>query len=310
MLELPPQTTLDDLRAADLGRAAAWVSPSVAARANGTLPWPRATLAEAVTQGLDTLVVIGGGTMIDEAKAAVRDAGRPRRLVVIPSIWGSGAEASPVVVLNREGKKQIRIDRKYLPDYCVCWPELAKSVPADRARQACGDCWAHALEGFLSPLATDNVRDELSRVIQDMSATPLGNNPCWFQLSGRACAGQARSGVGLVHGIAHTLEHPLQTANPRDGWHHARLCATLLLPVMQFNRDTSDKWNCLNKTWPLDTDAIFHILRQLFEPASYAIILPLLEQHWMQVVRDPCSRTNSALVRPQSIEYFRAWKPA
>ena len=74
---------------------------------------------------------------------------------------------------------------------------------------------------------------------------------------------------------------------------------------MQFNRETSDKWNCLNKTWPLGGDAIFAVLRQLFEPDSYEKIVPLLEQHWMQVVRDPCSRTNSALVRPQSIEYYR-----
>ena len=79
----------------------------------------------------------------------------------------------------------------------------------------------------------------------------------------------------------------------------------MLLPVMQFNRDTSDKWNCLNKTWSLDSDAIFSVLRQLFEPDSYDTIVPLLEQNWMEVLRDPCSRLNSALVRPQSIEYFR-----
>ena len=79
---------------------------------------------------------------------------------------------------------------------------------------------------------------------------------------------------------AHTLEHlAWQAAYPGKGWHHARLCATLLLPVMQFNCDTSDKWNCLSKTWPLDRAAIFAVLRQLFEPKTYATILPPAESH-------------------------------
>ena len=310
MHKLPPIWTLGKLLAADLGRAGAWISPSLAARAESVLPWPRVALADFQSQEMDTLIVVGGGTMIDEAKAAVRDGGRAVRLIVVPSIWGSGAEASPVVVFDRGGKKEIRIDAKYLPDFRVYWPELAATILPDRARQACGDVWAHALEGFLSPLANDAVRSELSELLQDMTAVPLGYDPRWFSLSARACAGQARAGVGLVHGIAHSLEHALREKQPNEHWHHARLCATMLLPVMQFNRDTSDKWTCLGKSWPLNTEAIFGVLRELFEPESYAAILPMMTEHWTQVLRDPCSRMNSALVRPQSIEHFRAWKPA
>ena len=161
MNNLPPLWTLDELRSAEVGRAGVWADPMVAARVRTALPWQPVPLTNADVAEHDTLIVVGGGTMIDEAKVAARDAGGPRRLIAVPSIWGSGAEASPVVVLNREGKKQIRVDKKYLPDARVAWPELAETVPAARARQACGDCWAHALEAFLSPLADEALRRKL-----------------------------------------------------------------------------------------------------------------------------------------------------
>ena len=34
------------------------------------------------------------------------------------------------------------------------------------------------------------------------------------------------------------------------------------------------------------------------------LALPVLEEHWRSVLRDPCSRTNSALVRPQHLSFF------
>ena len=82
-----------------------------------------------------------------------------------------------MVVLDRDGKKQIRVDPKYLPDYRVVWPELAETIPAARAQQACGDCWAHALEAFISPLATDALRGELAALIEEMMALSLTNDP-------------------------------------------------------------------------------------------------------------------------------------
>ncbi len=308
MLNLPPRWTMDELWSADLGRVGVWASPSLVVRTDEALPWPRLALADAVAGDWDGLVVVGGGTMIDEAKAALRDADRKRTLVVVPSLWGSGAEASPVVVLNRNGAKQIRVDAKYLPDFRATWPELAATVPAQRAREACGDCWAHALEGFLSPMASDDLRRDLSELLREMIAAPLANDPCWFELSARACAGQAASGVGLVHGVAHALEHALSAAYPDESWHHAKICATMLLPVMQFNRDTSEKWECLTKAWQLDGEAIVAVLRNLHDASAYERIVPVMAEKWMSVLRDPCSRMNGALVRPQSLEYFRTWR--
>ena len=37
---------------------------------------------------------------------------------------------------------------------------------------------------------------------------------------------------------------------------------------------------------------------------ALAALMPTLEEHWPRVLRDPCTRTNSALVRPGHLAYF------
>jgi len=226
------------------------------------------------------------------------------KLIAVPSIWGSGAEASPIAVRNRNGKKDIRIDPKLLPDARGVWPELAASIPASRARIACGDCWAHSLEGFLSPLAGDPLRQEIAGLLLRMLRLPLAGDPAWYELSARACAGQARSSVGLVHGIAHVLEGLLQAQQPGGDWNHAKLCSIFLLPVMRFNAQASGKWQTLLQQYGLPAEAIFGVLRELFDGRAFDLAMPVLSQHWIDILRDPCTRTNSTTVRPSSLDYF------
>lgn len=300
----PEVWTQERLAAADLGPTAVWGHPQRTAALVSQLG---ATLVDALNDlpaGTETLVVVGGGTRIDQAKVW-RVQKCPRlRLVAIPSLWGSGAEASPVAVLDRDGHKEVLLGEQYLPDIRCIVPELLDTVPASQARDACGDAWSHALEGFLSPLADDALRAELAQLIRSMLALPLARHPDWLEASARACAGQARSGVGLVHGIAHTLEAPLRAEQPAAGWGHARLCARFLYPVMCFDRQASDKLDHLMAAHGLDADAVLARVRPLYDDADYRAALPALERLWRQVLRDPCTRTNSTLVRPQSLAYF------
>jgi alcohol dehydrogenase class IV len=298
----PPTWSLDELRAADLGEVVAWVTPSVAARVDQELALSRVSPDHPLGDA-ESLVVVGGGTLIDRAKLAARTAERSIFLVAIPSIHGSGAEASPVAVIDRDGVKEIRVGRELLPDRRVVWAELVASVPPARARVACGDCWAHALEGFLSPLADHELRGDLAGVIREMTALPLGNDPRWLDLGARACAGQARSSVGLIHGIAHVVEGPLRATRPKSDWGHAKLCATFLWPVMRLNRKT-DTWDRLSQEWELDSGAIDEVARGLWDRAAYAEALPVLVDNWNRVLRDRCTRTNSCLVRPSHLGHF------
>jgi len=253
------------------------------------------------------LVAVGGGRMMDQAKY-FRARRRPgMRLVLVPSIWGSGAECSPIVVLNRGGSKHIENDAAFLPDDVIYWPELLQSVPPERARQACGDVWSHALEAFLSPLSSDEIQSQLASLLGELLRLPLMADARWFDVSARACQLQARSSVGLVHGIAHVLEAPITSQYPSDNWGHAKLCSVFLWPVMELNRQNSSKWSDCCAQYKVDDSAVSSVLAELHAREAYRQTLPLLKEHWSRILRDPCTRTNGTLVRQQAVSFFEGW---
>lgn len=299
MIELPPACSISETiqRFADR-HVVVWSTPSVADRLRALIPWDVVT-EQPDLRDADWLLAVGGGTLIDKAKV-LRATHPSVKLAALPTLWGSGAEASPIAVLNEDRKKVIRMGPDLLPDLFVSHPEFAESLPNELIKHACGDTWSHALEGFLSPLGSDESRADLATVLKRLLQQPLNYAPEWFELSALACAGQAKTSVGVVHGIAHVLEGVLQ-------WGHARLCALYLLPVMSFNQTNSPKWPFLAEHGLSDT-AIFKVLRQLFDEQAYADALPALKANWVKVLRDPCSRTNSALVRPGDIEFFEAFR--
>jgi alcohol dehydrogenase class IV len=299
----PETWSLAQLLNTPLGETALLATPAVSEKACD-LPFAKTTELNSLPTDLDTLIVVAGGTLIDQAKVWRASRAPKTKLIAIPSIWGSGAEVSPVAVLDRDGAKEIHVGDELIPDVRCLWLELADSLTASRAKHACGDAWAHALEGFLSPLADQELQEELAGLVREMMELPLANDARWFELSARACAGQARSSVGLIHGIAHQLEGRLRTAYPDAGWGHARLCSIFLWPVMAFNREHSAKWDELAARYQLDGGIIFDLLRDLHEFEAYEQAARFLDLCWMDILKDPCSRTNSALVRPASKSYF------
>lgn len=300
----PEVWTLERLRKEDLGQAAVWATRSVAARTAAALPHPVVDPRAALPETTRTLIAVGGGTLIDAAKI-LRAESRPElRLIAVPSVWGSGAEASPVAVAPDGLRKRIRIGEAYLPDVRVLWPELAETLPERRLREACADTWSHALEAFLSPLASAPLRREIAALIERMRALPLGRDARWFDASVEACRVQAASSVGLTHGIAHTLEGPLLAEEPDFGWGHAALCATFLWPVMVLNLRLSDRTAARFAEEGLDASAVLAPARLLFEEDAYDRALGSLAARWSEVLRDPCTRTNGVLVRPNALDHF------
>jgi alcohol dehydrogenase class IV len=281
--------------------AVAWVTPS--ARDAFAARWDIEIVpTDTLPAGTATLVACGGGKLIDSAKALAKRRPEPLVLVAVPSMWGSGAEASPVVVLDRtDGTKDVTTDPAQLPDDVVLWPELTATVPADMRRWGAADVWAHALEAIASPLGDVVLRAELARIIHELeSLDPVdGDALRWLELSGRACAAQARAGVGLAHGIAHVMEAQL------PGWGHARIVAAVLPAVLRRTAAESPRWRDAAAAHDLDATAIATSLEALTTPEDTLTVLDALPAHWLRVLRDPCTRMSGYLIRRGELDALR-----
>lgn len=275
-----------------------WVSPSVADFVCRRLPYDRVSDVAALRDARDA-IVIGGGSMLDAAKIDRWRSGASYRLIAVPSIWGSGAEATHIAVETVDGQKVAHIHPRLLPEIRVHWPELGASVPAPAARHACGDAWSHALEGSLSPLANEARVDAGSDLMEQMLGLPLAFHLAWFDLSARASRLQSQTSVGLVHGIAHTLE-------PVVNLGHAQLCATLLAPVFAFTRGAESTEQKL-ATLGLAVSAIAARFRELFDAPTYDRLRPLIAERWNEILRHPCTRTNARLVRVEHARFFEEY---
>ena len=278
---------------------AVWTTKSLAPRVAAALPFQQYLDATQPPPGSPRIIALGGGTLIDRAKLWRKEQSPASWLLAVPSLWGSGAEASSVAVRMEAGKKVPHVAFDLRPDARAVWPALADTVPANLARWGMADTWSHALEAFLSPLASDALRQEIAKFFQNrLLPEPFASSPSWFELSAEACRLQSMAGVGLVHGMAHEIEPRLA------GFGHARLCAALLWPVMRFNASRGSKCQELGAAHDLPLGAIFARTRELFVADDFNAIAPVLEANWSSVLRNPLSRINSVICRPSDLSWF------
>jgi len=275
---------------------------SVADLVESSLSFPVVTDFHLLPKDVTTLIVVGGGTMMDAAKIMSLNDGFD--VIAIPSVWGSGAEVSPISVFTENGEKKHIMDDRLLPMARSSIPGLVERLSESLVQYGCGDAWSHAVEGSVSPLGILESRATGAALMNEMLEVGLKRDEQWFDFSARACLLQASTGVGLIHGIAHTLEPILGTGQSDGGWGHARLCSTILWPVFdRFIRDT-EKWQSFTSEHMVDESAISATLHSLFNRDDYLAIRPHLIEAWKLILRHPLTRINCSLVRSGDIARF------
>ena len=163
----------------------------------------------------DLVVAVGGGSVIDAAKAMrlfhehpektlddltlpfldprKRVADYPRdahtvRLVAVPTTSGTGSEVSPAAVLTVGRHKETLVDYSLVPDVAIVDPLLTLSMPPSVTLDSGIDALTHALEAAVSIFAspyTDAfcvqsarlIFDALPRVYDDPTTSPPA--PTW-----------------------------------------------------------------------------------------------------------------------------------
>ena len=127
----------------------------------------------------EAVIAIGGGSVLDAAKAAwlmvqtnwsldelfgvnrwsSAESGRHlRRMTAIPTTSGTGSEATPYsnIVVQSAGVKRLIVEKESIPEKAIMIPELTDSMPSELTRATGCDALAHLIEGFLNVGADGN----------------------------------------------------------------------------------------------------------------------------------------------------------
>ena len=212
----------------------------------GVKPNPRSSLIEegvrlAMSEGVDFLLAIGGGSVIDSAKAiaiGAANGGEWRRFYVgrevkvrpaIPAalpvgvvltIAAAGSEASTnsVVNLEPENLKRAAGGDILRPKFAVMNPELTMSLPPFQTACGLADMFAHLCERYFTPTAdvalSDNLCEAVMHTVVEESAKVMANpsdyqaraNVMWAgTLAHNDVCGAGRVQDWASHGIEHEL---------------------------------------------------------------------------------------------------------
>ncbi len=215
----------------------------------------------------DVIIALGGGSPMDGAKImwalyehpqtefeglalrfmdirkrvyAFPKMGEKAMFVAIPTTAGTGSEVTPFAVVTDEktGEKYPLADYQLLPTMAICDVDLMMDIPKKLTAIAGFDALSHAIEAFVSVLASDytdalaleaiNVLFEyLPRAYQKGKSDELAREKV---ANAATMAGIAFANAFL--GVCHSMAHKLGAR-----WHlpHGLSNALLLVEVMRFN---------------------------------------------------------------------------
>ena len=197
----------------------------------------------------EVMIAVGGGSVIDAAKAIRAVAGRIPGSVdtrvmecfAIPTTSGTGSEVTEYAVVTdaAKGIKYPLASRELRPVTALLDPELVVSAPPRVTADSGMDVLTHALEAYVSTGANDFsdalAEKAISLVIKWLPiAFEDGQNLLAREkMHNASCmAGLAfnSAGLGLCHGIAHGIGSKLHLP-------HGRANAIVLPYILRFNAD-------------------------------------------------------------------------
>lgn len=206
----------------------------------------------------DLFIAIGGGSVIDSAKAVsclqtnggkledyLEGVGTGKQIrkpclpiIAVPTTAGTGTEATKNAVIcdHEKGYKKSLRHYSLVPDTCLIDPELSQSLPFDIYVYAAIDALTQLIESYLSKksnLFTEGIVEKaLPQAILAIESISTNHNSLNRERMSYAalCSGiaLANSGLGAVHGFASGIGGLYPIA-------HGKICATLLPEVLKTN---------------------------------------------------------------------------
>jgi acetaldehyde dehydrogenase/alcohol dehydrogenase len=219
----------------------------------------------------DLLVAVGGGSVLDAAKAMrlfhespelsvaelslpfldarKRVARYPQlahrvKLVAIPTTSGTGSEVSPACVVSDGARKVTLVDYSLVPDMAIVDPHLAMSMPPSVTADTGIDALTHALEAAVSIFAspyTEAFCVQATRLILEHLPAAVADGS---DLEARTAMANAATIAGLAFsnafvGVNHALAHAV---GARFGIPHGRANGIFLPHVLRYNASIPSKF--------------------------------------------------------------------
>lgn len=243
----------------------------------------------------DVIIALGGGSSMDAAKVMwllhehpevnfddikqkfmdIRkrafkfpELGKKTKLICIPTTSGTGSEVTPFAVITdrKENKKYPLTDYALTPTVAIVDPEFAMSMPASIAADTGVDVLTHAVEAYVSILASDFtdgwakqavklVFDYLERSVKNGKNDPEAREKMH---NAATIAGMAFANafLGMNHSLAHKIGGEFHVP-------HGRTNAILLPHVIRYNGTVPTKLNIWPKIENYKADVKYMELAQL-----------------------------------------------
>ncbi len=209
--------------------------------------------------GAESVVSVGGGSVIDTAKCIallLREGGKlsdyegiqmlSRRQsphIVIPTTAGTGSEVTWAAVIKDRARhrKLLFADHHLIPDVAILDPELSLGLPPFLTAATGMDALSHAVEAFTSaqrePVADALALHAIALIAASLPAavrdgSDLGARGAMLIAANLAGMAFSNAQIGLCHAIAHTL-------GARHGVQHGLANAIALSHVVRFNNGES-----------------------------------------------------------------------
>jgi acetaldehyde dehydrogenase/alcohol dehydrogenase len=219
----------------------------------------------------DLIVAVGGGSVMDAAKAMrlfsespgttlrelslpfldarKRVASYPKTkhdvtLVAVPTTAGTGSEVSPAAVISSGGRKITLVDYSLVPDIAIIDPTLSMTMPPSVTAETGIDALTHALEAAVSIFAspyTDAFCVQAARLIFDALPQAYADGR---DIEARTAMANAATIAGLAFsnafvGVNHALAHAL---GARFGLAHGLANGIMLPHVLRYNAALPSKF--------------------------------------------------------------------
>lgn len=230
-------------------------------KANPTIKNVLDALAKFQASHAELIVAVGGGSVMDTAKAVGIINNNPEfsdvrslegvaatknkcvPIIALPTTAGTAAEVTINYVITDEenGKKMVCVDPHDIPVVAIVDAELMASMPKGLTAATGMDALTHAIEGFITPGAwemSDMVELKAIELIGKNLRAAVSNGSDMVARENMALAqyiaGMGFSNVGL--GIVHSMAHPL---GARFDTPHGVANAIILPTVMKYNMESA-----------------------------------------------------------------------